>query len=1109
MMLPTHDRFVQVRILAALALLALCLPEGRGAVIPGLFNTGVGPAGGLLVAGSVDPHWRLIQSADPAAPGPNAVVPSSAPIPPWLAQGPSSQWIAPALNQNTGSQPGNYTYRLVFDLTGLEPTTAVITGRWSSDNNGPDVLLNGLSLGLNSDGNFPVLGNPFTINSGFVDGTNTLDFVVFNAPNPGANPTGFRCELSGTADAQPPPGTPVSIVVQPVSATVGSLEPVTFSVGAAGSRPFTYQWRKGGGPIEGATNASYVIASARASDMGIYDVVIRNGVGGTTSAPVTLTVQVLSPAQQTYEPAGPSSRRTGLTFSEIMYHPAPNADGHRTEFVEIYNANPFLEDISGWRVSGDVDYTFPSNTVLQGNSYLVVAPVPADVEAAYGISGVLGGSTNNFGNGGGTVRLRKRSGAVVLEVQYSDQAPWPAAADGSGHSLVLARPSYGENNPKAWAASATKGGSPGRADPVPTGLLENVVINEFLAHTDPGLLDYIELFNNSIAPVDLSGCWLSDDPNTNKFRIPDGTHLDGRGFIAFDETTLGFSLQADGETLYLVNPAQTRVLNAVRYSGQASGVASGRFPDGAPEFRSLSARTLGTTNVAPAQSPIVINEIYYHPLSGDNADEFVELYNRGPDAVDIGLWEFTSGINYTFPEHTIIPAGGYLVVASKVARLLTNYPGLNPSLVVGDFGGSLSNGGERLALARPDTSVVPNASGFTTNHFRVVLDEVTYGTGGRWGRWADGGGSSLELIDPHADHRAPSNWADSDETAKASWTTVENTGLLDLGFGSADRIQIMLLCEGEVLVDDVEVLASGANRVPNPGFESGTTGWVLGGTHSKSTVENVGFSGTHSLHLRASDRGDQTANRISAVLTSPVTVGSTATLRAKVRWLRGHPEILLRLKGGYLEAFGRLSVPTNLGTPGAQNSQARPNAGPAITDVGHLPVLPQAGQPIRVAARVADVDGVSSVTLRYRIDGDSTTGSVPMVDDGTGPDAQAGDGIYTGQIPRVAPGFGRCKCRRWGRGVGHDPIPGRRTREGMPGAGGRNPTDGRVRDLPPLAYGSDGGDLVESGAIEQRRSGRHVCLRQHPGGLQPGRPLQRQPLHHARIYFSGGGFMRL
>src|SRR5262249_15495940 len=145
-------------------------------------------------------------------------------------------------------------------------------------------------------------------------------------------------------------------------------------------------------------------------------------------------------------------------------------------FVEIYNSNPFIEDISGWRLTGDMDYTFPTNTVLQGNSYLVVAPVPADVQAAYGITGVLGGSTNNFGNHSGTIRLRKRSGAIVLEVNYSDQAPWPAAADGTGHSLVLVRPTYGENDPRAWAASARKGGSPGTADPVPSGPLEYVLI---------------------------------------------------------------------------------------------------------------------------------------------------------------------------------------------------------------------------------------------------------------------------------------------------------------------------------------------------------------------------------------------------------------------------------------------------------------------------------------------------------------------------------------------------------------------------------------------------------------------------------------------------------
>jgi len=79
--------------------------------------------------------------------------------------------------------------------------------------------------------------------------------------------------------------------------------------------------------------------------------------------------------------------------------------------------------------------------------------------------------------------------------------------------------------------------------------------------------------------------------------------------------------------------------------------------------------------------------------------------------------------------------------------------------------------------------------------------------------------------------------------------------------------------------------------------------------------------------------------------------GQTATLRAKVRWLKGHPEILLRLKGNWLEATGNILTARNLGTPGAPNSQARPNVGPAVTAVKHSPVVPTASQPVTVCAR--------------------------------------------------------------------------------------------------------------------------------------------------------------
>src|SRR4051812_41291999 len=152
---------------------------------------------------------------------------------------------------------------------------------------------------------------------------------------PGINPTGFRAEVSGTADSLPPPGTPPSITQGPVSQTNGLGESMMFSVKVYGSRPLTYQWRLNSQPIPNATNPTLTLNLLTTADAGEYDVVVTNPANSTTSPPATLTVVVLSPAQLAYEPPGPSSRRTGLAISEIMYHPKDRDDGRNLEFVEL------------------------------------------------------------------------------------------------------------------------------------------------------------------------------------------------------------------------------------------------------------------------------------------------------------------------------------------------------------------------------------------------------------------------------------------------------------------------------------------------------------------------------------------------------------------------------------------------------------------------------------------------------------------------------------------------------------------------------------------------------------------------------------------------------
>jgi hypothetical protein len=706
-----------------------------------------------------------------------------------------------------------------------------------------------------------------------------------------------------------------------------------------------------------------------------------------------------------YEPLGPSTRNTPLAISEIMYHPAQRADGKRLEFIEVFNSDPFPLDIGGYRLAGAVEFAFPSGTVLGGGAFVVVAKSPDDLRAVYGLSGVsvLGGFTNQLSNNGETLRLMNNLGAEFLSVTFSGEHPWPAAADGAGHSLVLAHPSYGEGSPKAWSASSVVGGSPGRGDTIVVEPLKAIVINEFLANSGPTNLDYVELSNKSTNTLDLAGCILTDDPSTNKFVLPSGTKIPRNGFLVFTEVQLGFGLNSSGEAVYLFNPTKTRVLDAVRFGATAQDVSSGRYPDGAPNFHELKANTPGKANSLLLIRDIAINEIMYNPISGNSDDQYVELFNRGTNAVDLSGWRFNDGIKFSFPDNTIIAPNGFKVVARNVIHLMDSYTNLNVTNLVGNFSGTLSHGGERISLAMPSEEWVTNSDmSITTNLMHVVVDEVDYQDGGRWGQLSDAGGSSLESIDSHADNRLAANWADSDEIKKSQWTTIEHTGVLDLGDDAfaIDTVQIVMLGEGECLVDDIQVLdASGLNLVPNSTFEGGIAGWELRGSHKHSQLRNEGYRSARSLQVRATSRGDTGPNQLMAPLVKALRPGDVATIRAKVRWLRGATEILFRLHGNHLEAYGRMDIPANLGTPGAQNSRWVKNAGPAIFNVSHNPVLPAVFEPVVVKARLQDPDGIASVQLNYRIDPSISTNTVKMADDGLGADELAGDGIYTATIP--------------------------------------------------------------------------------------------------------------
>lgn len=149
-------------------------------------------------------------------------------------------------------------------------------------------------------------------------------------------------------------------------------------------------------------------------------------------------------------------------------------------------------------------------------------------------------------------------------------------------------------------------------------------------------------------------------------------------------------------------------------------------------------------SVVSASSPgdVVINELMYNPGTGNQLDEFLELYNTTGSPVDISGWSFTSGIVLTFPPGTNIPANGYMVISPSIAQTLSTY------FVVSSFNytGNLSNGGETVTLV--DGSL-------------TEMDTVNYDDISPWPTAPDGNGHSLELKDPSLDNNVASNWSAS------------------------------------------------------------------------------------------------------------------------------------------------------------------------------------------------------------------------------------------------------------------------------------------------------------------------------------------------------------
>ncbi|NBP52067.1 MAG: hypothetical protein EBU70_13000, partial [Actinobacteria bacterium] len=165
------------------------------APIAALFHTGVDDAGKPAANWTTDLHYALVSVPGGTLRTRVATNASGYPIGQWFPDNGTSAWIGPDNNWWLDAPAGYFVYRTTFDLQGLPAAGARIDGLWSTDDSGVDIVVNGRSTGAWTNwGQFQNGFMPFTIDSGLVDGTNTIDFVVYNA----GGPTGLRVEMTGS-----------------------------------------------------------------------------------------------------------------------------------------------------------------------------------------------------------------------------------------------------------------------------------------------------------------------------------------------------------------------------------------------------------------------------------------------------------------------------------------------------------------------------------------------------------------------------------------------------------------------------------------------------------------------------------------------------------------------------------------------------------------------------------------------------------------------------------------------------------------------------------------------------------------------------------------------
>ncbi|HSA02587.1 MAG TPA: CotH kinase family protein [Candidatus Paceibacterota bacterium] len=489
-----------------------------------------------------------------------------------------------------------------------------------------------------------------------------------------------------------------------------------------------------------------------------------------------------------------------LMITEIMFHPAPpSADAPASssdfEFVELKNTGTETINLLGFRLSGGIDFTFTSSallTHLAPGDRLVLVNNQAAFQSRYPDVRNLGGEySGSLGNRGNPLLLTGPRLETVFDFAYEDD--WAPLADGFGFSLVLADetiPPIRLGDTTSWRLSAQPGGSPGTLDP-PSPVLPKVYLNEIVSHPAPMKEDALELFNDSQAPADVSGWWLTDDyREPKKLQLPSGTVIPPQDCVVLGKSILepkgktGFGLSLLGESVYLFSGDSRGELtgwcHGFDFGAQEQGSSFGRWitSDRRAHLVPYAQPSLGTVNPEPIAGPVILSEIMFHPPLADGVtpwrDQFIELTDTTRNLESFPLydpadpsrtWGIRGDIEFDFPPGFRFPDNRRVILAGfdpswnteALAGFRARYRLDKTVTILGPWRGTLNAGRGFVRLLKPLGSSDDPTVG-------ALVEEVNYLSHAPWPDGAAGTGFSIVRHVPPAFADDPAHWSRASAT---------------------------------------------------------------------------------------------------------------------------------------------------------------------------------------------------------------------------------------------------------------------------------------------------------------------------------------------------------